>query len=776
MHLEHPPPCPPSCTHCLAYDNITRALCSRIPSHNSKWCKVHEELQAKLLKSYKRLTIAFEAHDDSVLPASVDAIFAQQDLPQLRRWSEASRAKWSLARRVIVARAEHHAQFYAGGDWGHCLFVETVRTESARMERFLRALDRQAYAVTLAQSQASWVLDIPAGPSFICNDGPAATKGGEDDAPLTPPPTPPLANRSLPKTKSKQAASKVQHKRDKKGGKSAGSLKTQSTPTPPLSGGTGSPTGSSDDLDDFFATLSCSPVAPPNARDLIAQLRGYLEPPSDLPLSISGKTWTAFVEVLIRHVVLRVPSLANLALTGAYSMAPLLNDPSATSLRSDELAPLEKPASVQAFLDVLESRLTPAFVPDDLAAPAGGGDRDVELLWRALKFARGPTASESKEGKGKGKEPAEDGLLGVGVLADAIDNVYRGLNNDEDGEDAYVGVLGGQVWKTQKKAPEWPREAWDLFYQLIACGGCSLIATRSLAAWTSNRRLAALGHYPAWLAPGETTAERVFRLCSIVLCTSNSCHAGRKVKRVEQKDTAGKKTKGGKGKKTVYIEEMERGWMYIKLPLDDPRSSVILDHLSTLPERFSILARRTVDDEITHSPSEPGESCAAGRGCICCSESDLWLNRVRSGLTPVERKAARWTTTTYFPRDSVLSSLLKSSSPELRFQDTPFADSLDAVILDATPLTSSTHDKWTNFADSVAEAVLQARDCATIGELIFREKSAAAECGDMGEREWEEVHACAADGDRGPTGRSGSKKVVYVCEEGLTARNIFREE
>ncbi|GJN92035.1 hypothetical protein Rhopal_005063-T1 [Rhodotorula paludigena] len=685
-----------------------------MPSHNSKWCKVHEELQAKLLKSYKRLTIAFEAHDDSVLPASVDAIFAQQDLPQLRRWSEASRAKWSLARRVIVARAEHHAQFYAGGDWGHCLFVETVRTESARMERFLRALDRQAYAVTLAQSQASWVLDIPAGPSFICNDGPAATKGGEDDAPLTPPPTPPLANRSLPKTKSKQAASKVQHKRDKRGGKSAGSMKTQSTPTPPLSGGTGSPTGSSDDLDDFFATLSCSPVAPPNARDLIAQLRGYLEPPSDLPLSISGKTWTAFVEILIRHVVLRVPSLANLALTGACSMAPLLNDPSATSLRSDELARLEKPASVQAFLDVLESRLTPAFVPDDLAAPAGGGDRDVELLWRALKFARGPTASESKEGKGKGKEPAEDGLLGVGVLADAIDNVYRNLNNDEDGEDAYVGVLGGRVWKTQKKAPQWPREAWDLFYQLV--------------------------------------------------------------KRVEQKDTAGKKTKGGKGKKTVYIEEMERGWMYIKLPLDDPRSSVILDHLSTLPERFSILARRTVDDEITHSPSEPGESCAAGRGCTCCSESDLWLNRVRSGLTPVERKAARWTTTTYFPRDSVLSSLLKSSSPELRFQDTPFADSLDAVILDATPLTSSTHDKWTNFADSVAEAVLQARDCATIGELIFREKSAAAECGDMGEREWEEVHACAADGDRGPTGRSGSQKVVYVCEEGLTARNIFREE
>ena len=28
--------------------------------------------------------------------------------------------------RVIVSREDHHAQFYAGGDWNHCLFVETL--------------------------------------------------------------------------------------------------------------------------------------------------------------------------------------------------------------------------------------------------------------------------------------------------------------------------------------------------------------------------------------------------------------------------------------------------------------------------------------------------------------------------------------------------------------------------------------------------------------------------------------------------------------------------
>jgi hypothetical protein len=82
--------------------------------------------QAKLLKSYKRLTLAVESFDDSTLPPSVETISHEEDMIQLRRWSESSRTKWGLTRRVVVSRAEHHQQFYAGGDWGHCLFVETL--------------------------------------------------------------------------------------------------------------------------------------------------------------------------------------------------------------------------------------------------------------------------------------------------------------------------------------------------------------------------------------------------------------------------------------------------------------------------------------------------------------------------------------------------------------------------------------------------------------------------------------------------------------------------
>lgn len=46
MLCDHPPACPPSCDHCLAYDRHTRSLCSAPPaSAGSKWCAVHEELQ-----------------------------------------------------------------------------------------------------------------------------------------------------------------------------------------------------------------------------------------------------------------------------------------------------------------------------------------------------------------------------------------------------------------------------------------------------------------------------------------------------------------------------------------------------------------------------------------------------------------------------------------------------------------------------------------------------------------------------------------------------------
>lgn len=82
--------------------------------------------QAKALKSYKRHTLAVQSFDDGRLPASPSAVEAEPSLLRLREWSSAARVKWGLVERVVAHRREHHQQFYAGGDWGHCLFVELM--------------------------------------------------------------------------------------------------------------------------------------------------------------------------------------------------------------------------------------------------------------------------------------------------------------------------------------------------------------------------------------------------------------------------------------------------------------------------------------------------------------------------------------------------------------------------------------------------------------------------------------------------------------------------
>ncbi|GAA6026098.1 hypothetical protein JCM11491_003279, partial [Sporobolomyces phaffii] len=403
MHLDHPPPCPPSCGHCLAFDNITRAICSRTPSPRSKWCAVHEELQAKLLKTYKRYSLAVEAFDDSVLPTGVEQIGSEQDLSQLRRWSETCRQKWSLVRRVVVARAEHHQQFYAGGDWGHCLFVETLKDESVKMERFLRALDRQAYSVNLAKSSASWILTAPRGPSFVCDDVPAPSRPSPEDAKhpsnglLTPPPSPPLAEQLLPLPAADSSADSLAPISAKnKNQRKAARRKAARQGLPPSPSATSSSSSASSD-DAFFATLAPSP--PASAPELLSRLRHYLEFPTDLAPSVRPETWRAVISGLFRHVILRVPSLANLA------FHPQDRDDDGDEAPGAAASCAGKLDSVEAFLDHLESRLESDPGPARVGPGSGGGGNggegggrgrvEIEHLWRALKFARSSSSSRA---------------------------------------------------------------------------------------------------------------------------------------------------------------------------------------------------------------------------------------------------------------------------------------------------------------------------------------------------------------------------------------------
>ncbi|GAA5846226.1 hypothetical protein JCM3766R1_000756 [Sporobolomyces carnicolor] len=811
MHLDHPPPCPPSCDHCLAFDNITRALCSRTPSPRSKWCSVHEELQAKLLKTYKRYSLAVDAFDDSVLPKNIDAIVNEDDLVQLRSWSESCRQKWSLVRRVVVARAEHHQQFYAGGDWGHCLFVETLKDESLKLERFLRALDHQAYSVNLAKSSASWILAVPRGPKFVCDDvaGSPATPASRDATEraklsshglLTPPPSPPSpAEQSLPTSSSDAASSPTMgpapipsmNKNQRKAARRKALRKKQNPSSSP-------PTSNEEDDDDLLSRYgpSTANVASPyrglSAREILSHLRAYLEFPRDLPTSVQPRTWRDLVEGLFRHVVLRIPSLANLALhdlrNGDSRLGTGPESTNGVGLGGAESCVAANFGSIESFLASLEAQLDDSTA----ATAAGGAEEQVEKLWKGLKFARSSEHNDDDE-------EWDSGLLGVGVLADVLTNVFRAESADgaDDESARSIEILGGRVFKESvaSAGDTWTREGWDLFYAFIACSGCALIATRSVSTWTTNRRLAALGHYPAWMSSSSSsevisgTADKVLRLSRIVLCGSNSGQSGRKVKRIESKEKVSK----GK-KKIIFVEEWERNWMYVKMPADDPQSRLVLDTLSSMPHRFSILSRDAASGEIVHAPTRDDEEGArCSRTCSCCPAQSVWLNKVRSGLTPIERKTARWSTTSYFPVDSVLTSLARSSSPEARFHSEPYPDALDCLILDSAPYASATHDEWATFADSVARAVLLARGFETPSELTRFERKGAIERGEMASGEWEKMCAAATTqedspggrdgkGPRGAKGRSKGKdgsptptKVVYVCEEELTARNVFRE-
>ncbi|KAM0755569.1 hypothetical protein T439DRAFT_351342 [Meredithblackwellia eburnea MCA 4105] len=684
MLCDHPPACPPECDHCLAFDRLTRTLCSRAPCPGSKWCAVHEELQAKLLKSYKRLTFAVDDFPTDSLPPSFTAIDDEGELSQLRDWSEAARSKWSLTNKVIIARDEHHRQFYQGGDWGHCLFVSTLKDESSRMERMMRALDRRAYEITLAQSQAEWVLNTPA-IEFIC-DEPAV------EAPPTPPATPKLAATDLPGSCPAPPLSKSQRKRaQRKARKNSVSASTNS--------------------DDCCSEHSTRHL---NTEARLARLRNFLVPPPDLPPSIRLETWESTIFSLFRLVILRVPTLAPLAL-----------NPTSGSVAAS-------PDSISSFLDLLESRI-----------PLKCGE-EVKSLWEGLRFA-----------KTSGKTSKDPGCLGVGVLADAIREPFRG---EDEMSGPRIALLGGYVYKEASKK-DLPREGWLLFYQFISCSGCSLSVTGTFCSWAANRRLALLGGLPAWLTPGETIAEQCFRLAGFVLCSSNTGTCGKKIKRVEQKELVAKKKQVTK---TVIIEEWERGWGYFKLPRDNNWAEDVINALSESPY-FSIITRDLTTSKYLHRPSSA--HCVT-QMCKCCSGAELWLGRVRSGLSPAERRSAKWSTTTFFAVDTVMDSLLKNSSPERRF-GFKYTDCIEMLVVDERPYNSSRSD-WTSFAEGISSIICQVRESADFHGLLKKERALAMESG--------ELQPPAGVVKIGKSGNSTELEMTHaVYMENLTARTMFRE-
>ncbi|KAK4049628.1 hypothetical protein OIO90_005387 [Microbotryomycetes sp. JL221] len=449
-------------------------------SPESKWCREHEICQAKLLKTYKRCTKAIAAFDiENVLP-TVKQASDEDDLDTLRRWSELVRTKMILIHRAQSARAEHHAQFYAGGDANHCMFIDVLQGETDKLENLAQLLEERAYEITLQLSEASWILQAQ-GETIICDDGPAATL-------ITPPSTPPQSRAELVSSALKPTSKRRQAR------------------TRPVDAARRPPTPPPDDSK-FWAHLDGPQRVIDEPTELLKKMRAYLKAPDGLPSSISAEIWHDVVSQLFRMVILRSPELAPLVLGKRGGEPP-------------------RYTSVEQFLDLLEDRAINS---------AGNSGVEITKLWRRMKFAKAADA----EANGKSKKIS--GLLGVQTLRDAIADIFRHRGETSNApENGCVELLGGRVWKTASGL-DLPPAGFDILYQFIACPGCVVSITKTFTSLSRHRRLALLGAYPAWLTPGESPAEHIMRLANVVLCSCNRSTCSVKVKRVEQKATKGSK-------------------------------------------------------------------------------------------------------------------------------------------------------------------------------------------------------------------------------------------
>lgn len=124
-----------------------------------------------------------------------------------------------------------------------------------------------------------------------------------------------------------------------------------------------------------------------------------------------------------------------------------------------------------------------------------------------------------------------------------------------------------------------------------------------------------------------------------------------------------------------------------------------------------------------------------------------------------------------FPVPTVLNSFTKNSSPEQRFGFN-YTDVHDCLIMDARSYTASssstTTSEWLSFSNNVAELVMRAAGCETLGSLLARERHLARERGEL---------VTPKSSTKEVKLGKGSGGMRYAAfEETLVARELFRED
>jgi hypothetical protein len=119
-------------------------------------------------------------------------------------------------------------------------------------------------------------------------------------------------------------------------------------------------------------------------------------------------------------------------------------------------------------------------------------------------------------------------------------------------------------------------------------------------------------------------------------------------------------------------------------------------------DNFTILAqRRTKPNPIhVHTPNR---------------ELDAWVSRVRSGITPVARRSARWTTSTVFRME--IFDYFQNRSPETKagFKYLDEEDMLEVVVMDGS------NGEWLPFLQNVVDVLISASGYESLDSMLTGE-------------------------------------------------------
>ncbi|KAK4048512.1 hypothetical protein OIV83_004680 [Microbotryomycetes sp. JL201] len=265
-------------------------------------------------------------------------------------------------------------------------------------------------------------------------------------------------------------------------------------------------------------------------------------------------------------------------------------------------------------------------------------------------------------------------------LKDAIMDAFRAIQWEESGagetepgeEGMGLQLLGGWRYAYPLRR-SMTRAEWGHLYDLCACPDCAVRCCTRFQDLAMIRRLTVVPNGPEpppfelWGDSGETDAGRILRALDIVKC----CESGTEANDAETRKV-GSSLLGNKGK-GLWVERVERNWMFLKISITHFKPLAVLDALS---EDHVVVVRSRVTPDYP-LPSYP-----------LPHPTHLWFSRHRSAAGKPGLKHAAWQSDPdeFGPGNSearqVYNVLDSLDSPEKSQGMAAFEETYEVLVLD----------------------------------------------------------------------------------------------